>query len=363
MVEQGPDAVVLVDASGTIVHANARATHLFGLSKAELIGATVEVLVPPPLRQRHGVHRSLYTRDPRIRPMGNSRLTLLGRHADGHEFPIDVHLAPIIVDGYDCTLAVIRDASERHRFLEQLRSAKQLAEKVAKMKGEFLALAAHDLTQPQQTLELLINAIGKSVPPESDIGELTVQANASLARMRELLKMLIEISALESGMMPVAEEPVPVAELFGDLERQFAPAARAKSLQFDSDPCTHVVETDPRLLRGMLSNLVANAIRYTSKGIVSVRCVAPADGSLRLTVRDTGIGIPGDQLQRIFEDFQRLEEARQAHREGFGLGLGIVRRLSNLLGFPITVESIVGHGSTFGVEIPALRVHAMQPRA
>jgi signal transduction histidine kinase len=289
--------------------------------------------------------------------MGDSRLALLGRHIDGHEFPIDIHLAPIRCAGHDWTLAVIRDASERHRVLQELQEARQRAEQVARMKGEFLALAAHDLTQPQQTLEFIISAIGGAVPRASDTGTLALQASALLARMRELLRMLLEISALESGAMRVNVEAVPVAELFRDLERQFAPAARAKSLEFGTDPCSHVVKTDPRLLRGMLSNLVANAIRYTPQGRVSVRCTAPADGGLQLAVCDTGIGIPADQLQRIFEDFHRLEEARQADREGFGLGLGIVRRLSDLLGLSVTVDSIVGRGSTFGIEVPAPKVH------
>ena len=171
--------------------------------------------------------------------------------------------------------------------------------------------------------------------------------------MRELLKMLIEISRLESGTMQVNLEPVRIADICDDLERQFGPVARAKALHFARGPCSHVIETDPALLRGMLSNLVANAIRYTLNGAVCIRCIESADGSLQLTVCDTGIGIPGDQLQIIFNDFQRLEAARHAYPEGFGLGLGIVRRLSRLLG-PFRDRAVIrGARSTFGVEIPA----------
>jgi signal transduction histidine kinase len=152
-------------------------------------------------------------------------------------------------------------------------------------------------------------------------------------------------------------EPVRVADICDDLERQFGPVAQAKALRFVREPCAHIVQADPTLLRGLLSNLVANAIRYTPQGEVGVQCVAFPDGGLRLAVQDTGIGIPGDQLQTIFEDFRRLEEARHSCREGFGLGLGIVRRLSTLLGFPVTVESTVGRGSVFGVEIPPAKVY------
>lgn len=357
VIEQAPDAIVLVDTTGSIVYANQRVAHLFGIAPADLLGQPVEALIPERFRALHSAHRRTYGRDPKVRPMGDTRLALAGRRADGSEFPVDIHLAPIVSDGHRWTLAVIRDATERHRFLDELRQAKQAAERVARMKGEFLALAAHDLSQPEQTLELLISAIERDAPQGSDIAKLSAVASASLTRMRELLKMLLEISRLESGTMQAANEPVRIADICDDIERQFGQVARAKSLRYVSEPCPHIIETDPKLLRGMLSNLVANAIRYTPHGEVHVQCMAPADGSLRLAVRDTGIGIPGDQLQAIFEDFNRLEEARRTYRDGFGLGLGIVRRLSTVLGFPVTVESTVGRGSTFGVEIPPSKVY------
>jgi PAS domain S-box-containing protein len=357
VIEQAPDAIVLVDLTGTIVYANSRVAHLFGIAPADLQGLSVEVLIPERFRPQHIAHRGGYAREPKVRPMGDSQLALAARRADGSEFSVDIHLAPIVTGEGRWTLAVIRDSSERHRFLDELRSARQVAEQVARVKGEFLALAAHDLSQPEQSLELVIGAIERRAPAGSDIAELTTLASAALARMRELLKMLIEISRLESGTVHVAVEPIRVADIFSDLERQFAAAARAKALRFASDPCPHIVETDPTLLRAMLANLVANAIRYTPQGEVSVRCIAPAEGGLRLTVSDTGIGIPAEQLQRIFEDFHRLEDARRAHRDGFGLGLGIVRRLSALLGYSVTVQSTVGRGSTFGVEIPVAKVY------
>ena len=355
--DQAPDAIVLVDSSGTIVYVNQRVAHLFGTAPAELIGRPVEALIPERHRGPHAAHRSAYFRDPKVRPMGNVRLALAGRRCDGSEFPVDIHLAPINADGHQWTLAVIRDASERHRFQNELRQARQAAEEVARAKGEFLSMAAHDLSQPVQSLELVIGALERGRLQASEIAELTAVAATSLERMRELLRMLIEISRLESGKMQVNVEPVSIAAICDDLERQFGPVARAKALHLVNEPCSHVVETDPTLLRGMLSNLVSNAIRYTPKGEVCIRCVEPADGGLQLTVSDTGIGIPNDQLQIIFNDFQRLDAAPHACRDGFGLGLGIVRRVSNLLGFPVTVQSFVGGGSTFAVEIPPAKVY------
>ena len=142
----------------------------------------------------------------------------------------------------------------------------------------------------------------------------------------------------------------------------FDPSAESKGLAFRWE-VAHDADRrfagDTVRLTQVLSNLLHNAIRYTPQGAVTLRCHEPPDGSLRLGVSDTGIGIPGEQVQTIFEDFCRLEDARRIHREGFGLGLGIVRRLSGLLGLPVDVESGVGRGSTFGVSIPPAKVHRL----
>ena len=358
VMEQAPDAMVLVDMKGTIVYANQRVTQLFGFAAADLLGQPVEVLVPERGRAAHSQHRRMYLRVPKVRPMSDARLALTGQRADGSEFPVDIHLAPIARADHGWTLAIIRDATARHRIQDELRQARQAAEQIARIKGEFLAIAAHDLCQPQQTLELVLGTMARIASSAFDMTELTAQTSAPLVRVRELLRMLLEISRLESGSLRVIAEPVSVDDICSDLARQFEPSARGKGLRFAVEPCPNIVETDPRLLRSMLSHLVANAIRYTPKGEVNVRCTAPDDGGVRLAVQDTGIGIAGDRLDVIFEDFNRLDEARRIHAEGSGLGLGIVRRLSEVLGLSVTVQSTLGSGSKFQIEIPAAKVYA-----
>lgn len=282
VVEQAPDAIVLVDPGGVVVYANPRVRELFGIQCDALVGQSIEALIPPRLRGQHSAHREGYTRAPRVRQMGDVRVPLAGLRADGTEFPVDIHLAPILSEGQRWTLAVVRDASERQRWMDGLHEARRVAEQVARVKGEFLAMAAHDLSQPEQTLDLVVGAIEKSVPAGSEIAQLAALASASLGRMRELLKMLGEISRLESASVQVIEEPVGVVEIYEYLSRQFRPMAQAKSIELAIEPCPYVVETDPTLLRGMLSNLVANAIRYTPRGAVALRCFEPPDGSLQI---------------------------------------------------------------------------------
>ena len=356
VVDSAPDTVLLIDAGGSISYANRHVLHQFGVEPAALLGQTIETLIPERYRVRHAAYWQAYDRAPRLRSVGEGHMTLMGRHADGREFPVDVHLAPIERSGQRWTLAVVRDATEQHRILDEVRAARRAAEEVARVKGEFLSFAAHDLSQPVQTLELMINAIEARTRHSEEMAELSALATISLARMRELLKMLLEISRIESGTLQIHQQPVPVAEIYEYLERQFGPIARAKALAFVTEPCAHIVETDPALLRGMLSNLVANAIRYTPRGEVRLHSTTGAEGKLCLAVCDTGIGIPSEHLKTIFEDFRRLDASKNTAGDGFGLGLGIVRRLSNLLGFPVTVQSTVGRGSTFGIEIPPANV-------
>lgn len=357
IVEQAPDAIILLDPDGLVVYANPRVRELFGIESGALIGRPVETLIPARLRERHVMQRQRYTREPQVRSMGDARSALAALRADGSEFPVDIHLSPIVSNGHRWILAVVRDATERHQLMDGLREARRAAERVARVKGEFLAMAAHDLSQPEQTLELVVGSIERSVAPGSEIAQLSDLAASALSRMRELLKLLGEISRLESESVQAVQAPIGVLEIYEYLERQFRPVAQAKALEFVSEPRRYIIETDPALLRGMLSNLVSNAIRYTPRGAVALRCLESPDGSLRLVVSDTGIGIPSHQVKTIFEDFHRLEEARRIHREGFGLGLGIVRRLSELLGFPVEVESRIGSGSTFQVSIPPVKVH------
>lgn len=359
VIEQAPDGVVIVDSAGLIVYANTRMTDLFGFAPVDLTGRPIEALIPERFQQKHVQHRGSYSQQPRVRPMGAAHRSFLGRRQDGSEFPVEIHLAPFEDEDRHWTLAFIRDATEIQSIYDELKRSRQTAEDVARVKGEFLSLAAHDLSQPVQTLELVCSAIERNATPSSEFAELAEVASTSLVRMRELLKMLLDISRVESGSIRIDEQPVRIADICDDLERRFGSVAHAKNLKFRTSACPRIVVTDPTLLRGMLSNLVSNAIRYTSHGEIFLECAISAEGDVRLAVRDTGIGIAPEHVHAIFEDFYRGPDAKLATQDGFGLGLGIVRRLSKLLGFPVTVHSALGQGSIFTVQIPPHKVFSI----
>lgn len=336
MIEQAPDAILLIDSEGNIAYANPSAAELFEISAEQL---QVE---------------ALQSRIPAIHEAGDRLLT--GRRRDGSELTLDVRTRPIQSDGREWLIASVRHATQQQRDVERALISQRATEEVARTKSAFLALAAHDLSQPMQSIALALSAAGRCMPGSSDAVGLLAVATSSLRRVRKLLDLLLEIAKLDSATMHVAGECEQVRSIFADLEEEFAPLARAKGVSFYSDPGAHVIRTDPTLVRTLLANLVSNAIRYTAQGQVALRCAATAHAGLRFSVHDTGIGMPQSDLPSIFDEFKRLDGARDACQDGFGLGLAIVRRLCGLLGASIAVESTVGVGSLFTVEFPSARV-------
>lgn len=234
------------------------------------------------------------------------------------------------------------------RRLDELNAT--LAESTAS-KTRFLSAASHDLRQPLHSLSLLNAALGGqrlSAPAQA----IVAAQKDSLDAMSSLVNRLLNISMIESGVIQPKVEDTPLASLLFSLEVEFLPQARAKQLQLDIAPTVDAVRTDPTLLREIVQNLVSNAIRYASRGRVSVRVRRERD-AVMLEVSDTGRGIPEDQLERIFEEFHQIRHGQHEAREGFGLGLSIVSKLTKLLDVPISVTSRLGEGTTFTLKLVA----------
>jgi CheY-like chemotaxis protein/anti-sigma regulatory factor (Ser/Thr protein kinase) len=171
--------------------------------------------------------------------------------------------------------------------------------------------------------------------------------------MTNLLNSLLDISRLDAGAVTPEIEDFPMQRLIDRLSAEFGRQAGHKGLEFHAEPCAAAVRSDPNLLSEIIQNLVQNAIRYTDNGSIQMTCDCRGD-VCRLEVVDTGIGIEEDQLEAIFQEFHQAKTPG-ASKEGFGLGLAIVRRLADLLGHEIGVESTPGKGSSFAVTMPIVR--------
>jgi CheY-like chemotaxis protein len=177
------------------------------------------------------------------------------------------------------------------------------------------------------------------------------QQGLAIEAMKRLLNALLDISKLESGAVKPQPCVFPLKKLFDQLRTEFSAAADVKGLSLEVEDSAIFTRTDPALVEQLLRNLISNAIKYTRSGIVELRARATPLG-VRVEVRDTGIGIPEDQLSCIFDEFFQVGVARNATREGYGLGLAIVQRIAKLLGSPVEVSSQLGKGSTFSLELP-----------
>jgi two-component system, sensor histidine kinase len=360
VLDSAPDAMIVIDQEGTVLFANHQVTALFGYPRPEIVGAKIETLLPERFRGRHVGHRSGYTRNVRVRPMGMG-LELYGMRKDGTEFPVEISLSPIAQGDQVVVAAAIRDVTERKIVEQALKDAREDAVHANLAKSRFLATASHDLRQPLQTLALLNGALRRSVR-DDDCLEMLQQQEQALDAMSRLLNALLDISKLESGAIKAEPVDFELADLFEELRRDFSGLAASKGLRLVVEHHGLRAHSDPALVGQLLRNLLSNALKYTPQGSVALHC--ETHGSrLRLAVRDTGVGIARDQVPLIFDEFYQIGVSPNSSRDGYGLGLSIVRRISRLLGLRIDVDSEPGKGSSFSFELPAADAANAEPAA
>jgi signal transduction histidine kinase/CheY-like chemotaxis protein len=270
-------------------------------------------------------------------------LALLGLHHDGREFPVEISLSPVNTDSGMLVVAAIRDATVRRDAENQLVEANRA-------KSRLLAAASHDLRQPLQTLNLLTHAATRQAGDSTALRDTLARQQLALDTMSTLLASVLDISKLDSGTVVPNAEVCAIGALFAHLRSDYEPQAAEKGLELSAGHCDEAAFTDPELLRRLLGNLLSNSIRYTDHGSVRLGC-ARRGAELRIEVQDTGIGIPTEQLEKIFEEFYQVDRGTQ-RPEGLGLGLSIVRRLARLLQCPVNVYSTPGKGTLFTVTVP-----------
>jgi PAS domain S-box-containing protein len=349
LLDAAPDPTVIVDRDGTITYANTRVGEVFGYESSELVGNSVECLLPERYRATHPEHRDDFFANPIPRPMGAS-LELFALHKDGREIPVEISLSPVETDSGVLVSSAIRDISEQKEIQRQLMEANRA-------KSQFLAAASHDLRQPIQTLSLLNRAARNSVTDKTHRTIIEKQ-QVSLDSMSRLLNSLLDISKLEAGVVKPDISDCAVQDIFESLRAEFDDQAQDKGLELIIDNCDGFARSDPRLLTQILENLVSNAIKYTREGFVRLRCLH-RDFGIQIEVLDTGLGIPSDELDRIFEEFHQVDQGSR-RPEGLGLGLSIVKRTAELLDCTLDVKSTPGQGSAFSIVVPETEVSSVR---
>jgi signal transduction histidine kinase/CheY-like chemotaxis protein len=240
--------------------------------------------------------------------------------------------------------------------MEELGLRKEEAERANAAKTRFLASASHDLRQPMHSISLLVSVLrDRLIDPEHI--SLAGKVQQSAAGMESLFTGLLDISRLDAGNVKPEFTQFPIDDILHRLEQAYGPQAAARALSLRMRRCRAVVRSDPVLLERVLANLLVNAIRYTRRGGVLLGC-RRRPGAIAIQVVDTGVGVPPEHLDEIFEEFFRLGTPTGEEAKGLGLGLSIVKRSADVLGHPLRVASMVGQGSVFEVLVPRIEIDA-----
>ncbi len=354
VVDATPNAILVVDRDGKIQLANRAATENFGYTLKEMIGATVELLLPERYREAHVRQREDYVRNPVPRLMGSGR-ELLARRKDGREFPAEIGLAPIVNDGDITVLVSIFDVTLRKQAQETLLEAKEAAERANQAKSDFLANMSHEIRTPMNAIigmsELVLDS--ELSPAQRDYLTIVMESAEALL---SIINEILDFSKIESGKIELESIDFDIREEVGDALKSLALRRHGKGLELAWHVHSDVppyLRGDPTRLRQVLLNLIGNAIKFTHTGEVFLDVTADSldDGtaaaSLRFMIRDTGVGIPVDKLDSIFSAFEQADSSTTRQFGGTGLGLAITRRIIEALDGRIWVESEPGRGSTF----------------
>jgi len=340
-VEACPSGMLMTDRSGAILMLNTGIERLFGYSRDELIGQSVDILVPTKLRTQHEHWRAEYALRPKTRQMGAGS-DLFGRRKDRTEFAVEVTLNP--VNGRDGTLvlSVVTDISARKR--------------AESLKDEFVSTVSHELRTPLTSISaslgmLVGNRAGKL--PDAVLRLLTI-AYKNSQRLVRLVNDILDIEKMESGQVVFVMRRLDVRPLVEQAIEASRPHAESLGVTIRMDPSSASAEVraDPDRLVQVVTNLLSNAVKFSPSGTEVTVSIAAAAKTARIAVRDHGPGIPANFRERIYEKFAQADATDTRQKGGTGLGLsivkGIVSRLEGATGF----SDAPGGGTIFYVELP-----------
>jgi PAS domain S-box-containing protein len=345
VVEGAPNAIILVNQKGTIALVNAQAEILFGYSREELRGQSIETLVPARFRGAHPGHRAAFSADPTARPMGAGR-DLYGLHKDGREIPIEIGLNPIETKDGHMILSSIIDISERKRAEEEICRRGQLIEAANKELESFSYSVSHDLRAPLRSIDGFSQAL-----LEDCAGLLNEQGKDHLNRIRaasqrmgQLIDDLLDLA--HTARHEVRHEPVDLSALALGVADEVRKIWPGRQVELVVAPGLRA-QGDPGLLRIVFDNLLGNAWKFTSKqerATIEVGALSH-DGTTAYFVRDNGAGFDMAYADKLFGAFQRLHAMTEY--PGTGIGLATVQRIVARHGGLVWAEGQVGQGATF----------------
>ena len=353
------NAIICTDAGGTIVFFNQGAERIFGWRAGEVVGKELSLLIPERFRSGHGQRMAgFHHGDATARRMGE-RGTIYALRKDGVEFPAEASISRSQSGGEWVLTAILQDISERRAYERELEQAKEKAEAAMLAKGVFLANMSHEIRTPLNAVigmtTLLLNT-GLDDEQRDHAQTIRNSGEALLAIINDLL----DYSKIDVGRLDLERQAFEIRRSVDDALDLVAPGAGGKQIEL---MCTigpevpEMILADATRLRQVLVNLLSNAVKFTQRGEVvldvKAKWINAQQHMLSFAVWDSGIGIPAHRLDDIFDSFTQVDASTTRQYGGTGLGLTISRRLAQIMGGDITVESEAGRGSCFTLSILA----------
>ena len=356
IIENTAEGIISIDAGGSIETFNPASERIFGYAAEEVVGQNVSVLLPELQRAEHqGFLDKSELYGPRII---NQARDLEGRRKDGELFSMELNVAPMVSAGSKGFIGILRDITARKQAEDELRLSKEDADNANRAKSEFLSSMSHELRTPMNA----ILGFGQMLEynPQEPLTTTQQRCVDQIIKggkhLLELINDVLDLAQIEAGKVALSPENIRVGDILGDCLPMVAGMAEKRGIDIslgDIPEQAAVVIADYTRLRQVLLNLLSNAVKYNRDGgSVVIETEGGGDRPVRIRITDTGRGIAPESRADLFLPFTRLG-AENSEIEGTGIGLTVTKRLLEFMGGAIGLESEVGRGSTFWIDLPA----------
>ncbi|MZH01926.1 MAG: PAS domain S-box protein [Nitrospinae bacterium] len=361
IIESALDAIIMMDQHGKIITWNIQAEKIFGWSEQESIGKNLaELIIPGKYQEAHraGLQKYLETGEGRVL---NTRVEITAIRKYGQEFPVELSVTPIVHGDEVNFSGFIRDLTDKKQAERELQDAIKAAQAASKAKSEFLANTSHEIRTPLNAItgfsNILLNLLKQKKVDEDFENYLNIIIRSG-ENLTEVINNVLDLSKIESGKMEIQKEPFDLKVVVKSLVAIYKHQAMEKGidLEYSFDKNLECIIISDRVkLNQILTNLIGNSIKFTEKGFIHIDAKQQGNKIL-FTVKDSGIGIPKDRVDNIFNAFEQADSSMTREYGGTGLGLAITKKMAELLGGEIWLESMEQKGSSFYFTIPLERV-------
>jgi len=348
------DSIITTNETGVVVGWNQGATKTFGYNEQEIIGSPVSELIPESIQESE-LHVLFNPRYIKEHQLAGKIIEMQGKRKTGEIFPVEISISQWDASGEQFVTGIVRDITERKHAEEELLKAKEKAVESDRLKSAFLANMSHEIRTPMNGIIGFSQLLKDPDMPQEVKESYISQIDNATNQLLHIITDIVNISKIEAGQEKANPVFFDLKKLLEEIEGFFQPQAKQKSLELklhsDLSPELARIKSDPVKLQQTLNNIVANALKFTERGLVEI-LVSASDTHITFSVKDTGIGIDPSMFDAIFDRFRQVELSYSRQFGGTGLGLSLAKSYVEMLGGKIRVESKPGEGSTFSFTIP-----------